>query len=103
MRMSEDRAGKREIESEKERYGPQSTGDNRPREEAAHARTLIVCVRIIAVRANGILLHAEERRRRKEIYMYIRACASLERPYIALNSETRKLHLIQNRVSERDC
>lgn len=78
MRISEDRTREREGEiewSEKERYGPQSTEDNRPREEATHARTLIVCARIIAVRANGILLHAEERRRRKDIYTYVRARA----------------------------
>lgn len=34
--------------------------DNRPRKEAARACTLIVCARIIVVRANGILLHADE-------------------------------------------
>jgi len=78
-----------EGEKEGERDGPQSTRNNRPREEAAYARTLIVCARIIVVRANGILLHAEERRRRKDIYLrtYVRKLRT-ERPYITLNSKT---------------
>lgn len=76
-----------------EGYGPRSEAQGiiaRGRRGCAkaRARTLIVCARIIVVRANGILLHAEEGTGDR---ICERACVCwlrTEQPYVAVNSET---------------